>query len=127
MAGGRTDGLIKNFVAGAAIIRRRFVKFGASDTTILLAAAATDAAIGVSSEIDAAQGERSDVMMSDIAEVEYGGAVTRGDFLTSDAVGRAVTAAPAAGANVRVHGQAMVSGVLGDIGSVHIAPSVMQG
>lgn len=124
---GRTDGLIKSLLAGAAIAARHIVKFGADDDTVVTAAAATDAPIGVTSEIDAALGEPCDVMLSGLAEVVYGGNVAGGDLLTSDANGAAVTAAPAAGVNNRVIGVAMASGVAGDIGLVLLQPGSVQG
>ena len=124
---GLTYGLIKGFKAETAIPKRRIVKFGASDIGVVLGTAATDLSIGVSSEIDSAIGESCDVLMSRIGEVEYGGVITRGQKLTSDATGRAVAAAPGAGVNAHVIGTAMVSGVAGDIGAVAMFPSVMQG
>lgn len=119
--------LIKNLIAEAAIAKRRIVKFGADADHALQGAAVTDLLIGVSTEIDAALGERVDVVLDGIAEVEFGGNVTRGNKLTSDADGKAVVAAPAAGVNNQIIGIAMVDGVLGDIGSVHLKQSVMQG
>lgn len=126
MAGLSTT-LTKGFKAGAAITRRRIVKFGADDASVLLGAAATDALIGVSTEIDAAIGEPCDVHLGGIPEVEFGGAVTRGAQLTSDATGRAIAAAPAAGANVRTIGIALVSAVAGDIGPIMLSPGSLQG
>ena len=122
----RNEGLTKTLIAGAAVAARRVVKFGASDTAVLQAAAATDLSIGVS-DLGADSGDYCDVIVDGIALVEYGGNVTRGALLTADANGRAVAAAPAAGANARVIGVAMLGGVSGDIGSVRIAPSMMQG
>ncbi|MGD9599926.1 MAG: capsid cement protein [Steroidobacteraceae bacterium] len=122
----RNEGLSKTLIAGAAVAARRIVKFGASDTAVLQAAAATDLSIGVA-DLGAASGEYCDVIVDGIALVEYGGNVTRGAKLTSDADGKAIAAAPAAGANAQVIGIAMLSGVAGDIGSVRIAPSTMQG
>lgn len=122
-----TPGTTTTFKAGGAITKRRFVKVGAADDEALLAAAATDKIIGVSTDIDSASGNSVDVIRSDIAPIEYGAAVTRGDPLTADALGRAVVAAPAAGANNRIGGFAEISGVLGDIGAVNLAPGFMQG
>lgn len=119
--------LTKNFKAEAAVPRRRIIKFGAADNALLVGAASGDKLIGISSEIDAAIGEPCDAHLAGIAEVEYGGAVTRGDYLTSDAVGRAIAAAPAAGVNAGIVGLAMVSGALGDIGSALISPGRIQG
>ena len=117
----------RNYTAEAAIAAHRIVKPGATDGSVLQAAAATDALIGVTEGLAPEAGERVDTVKSGIADVEYGGAVTRGQLLTADADGKAVAAAPAAGANVRIIGVAEVSGVAGDIGQVLIAPGLMQG
>ncbi|MEQ8577571.1 MAG: DUF2190 family protein [Balneola sp.] len=119
--------LVKTFDAGAAVARHRIVKFGADDDKVVQAAAVGDALIGVSAELDIASGERVDVVISGIAEVEYGGNVTRGALLTTDADGKAVAAAPATGVNNSVIGRAGESGVDGDIGSVILAPGQIQG
>lgn len=122
----RIEGLITNFNAGAEVLPYRIVKFGSSDKTAVQAAAATDASIGVADQMGAASaGDPLDVIRSGIAEVEFGGNVTRGQPLTSDADGKAVAAAPAAGASVRIIGHAEVSGVDGDIGSVHLSPGTL--
>lgn len=124
----KNEGLIKNYTADATIGKYRIVKMGSADGNVAQAAAATDLLIGVTSRVTAeAAGDRVDVIRSGLAEVEYGGAVTRGAKLTADANGKAVAAAPAAGVNNQIIGVAEVSGVAGDIGSVFIAPGVMQG
>lgn len=126
----RNIGLVKPFLAGAAIQPARLVKFDADDRTVIQGAAATDAVFGVSdaSPISAAAtGERVDVVMSGIAPVVYGGTVTRGQLLMSDSTGRAITATAAAGTNVRTAGVAMVSGVVGDIGDISLSPGSFQG
>ncbi len=132
--------LTKNFTAGAAVTKRRIVKFGAADHTAVQAAATGDAMFGVAAELDAASGGRFDVHVVGIAEVEYGDDITRGDLLTADSDGKAVPvtrhthAENAAGAYaqdaetgeasaIRVIGTAMVSGADGDIGSVQISPA----
>ena len=113
-------GLIKSLRAGAPIEANRIVKFGADDLHIITAAAATDASIGVT-PLGATKAEDvCDFATEGLCTVEYGGTVTRGQPLTSDAEGRAVVAS---GAGNRVIGIAMVSGVTGDLGSVKIAPS----
>ena len=117
----------RNYAASGAIAAYRIVKPGAADGVVAQGAAATDALMGVNESIAVADGERVDIVKSGIADVEFGGNVTRGNPLTSDANGKAVVAAPAAGANVRVLGFAEVSGVDGDIGQVLIAPHTMQG
>ncbi len=119
--------LTKNYVAEAAIAAYRIVKWGAADGQVLQATAVADKLIGVQNEVAPAIGEGTDVQRAGIAEVEYGGNVTRGDPLTSDANGKAVAAAPAAGVNNFIIGFAEVSGVAGDIGLVLIAPGRIQG
>lgn len=119
--------LNKNYLAEGAIAAYRIVKHGAADGGLLQAAAAADKLVGVCGAVAPVLGERVDVVKVGIADVELGGNVTRGDPITSDANGKGVTAAPAAGANVRIIGFAEVSGVAGDIASVLIAPGVMQG
>lgn len=124
----RNPGLQKNYSAEAAIAAYRIVKFGAADGGVLQAAAATDKAVGVTDRLAAAvAGDRVDVTRTGIAEVEYGGTVAAGDLLTADASGRAIVATAAAAANVRVIGVAEVAGVVGDIGSMLIAPGSFQG
>lgn len=119
--------LAKNYTAGGAIPAFRIVKMGANDGEVLQAAAATDFLVGVNGELAPASGERVDIQKVGIARIEFGGTVTRGGPVTSDASGKAVAAAPAAGSNVRIIGFAEVSAVSGDIGDVLIAPGLMQG
>lgn len=119
--------LIKAFTAETAVTARRIVKFGTADGNVIQAAAVTDGLMGVSDPLGGALNARVEVILDGIAEVEYGGNVTRGDLLTTDANGKAVTAAPITGTNNRIIGQAMVSGMLGDIGLVHIEPGQIQG
>ncbi|PCJ57857.1 MAG: DUF2190 domain-containing protein [Rhodospirillaceae bacterium] len=122
-----TPTLTKNFIAEAAITKRRIVKFGTADGQVVQGAAVTDALFGVSADLDAAINERIDVHVAGIVEVEIGAAVTRGDLLTADANGKAVAAAPAAGVNNNIIGHAMVSAVDGDIADVLLAPGSTQG
>lgn len=119
--------LIKTYTAEGAIAARRFVKYGAADRVAAQAAAATDAIMGVSERLPVTAGERVDIIKSGPAEIEYGGPVTRGDWLTADAAGKAVKADPAVGANLAIGGQAELSGVAGDYGLVNIALGRIQG
>lgn len=120
--------VIKTYVAEAAVLPYRIVKWGSADGQVLQGAAATDKPVGVSDNIgQATVNGRVDVIRSGISEVQYGGTVTRGDLLVSDANGKAVTAAPAAGANNQIIGRAEKSGVLDDIGEVMIAAVSTQG
>lgn len=115
--------LARAMVAGAAIAANRIVKFDAIDGQVLQAAAAADLSVGVveGPTVGVASGERCDVVLSGVAEVTLGGTVARGALVTSDATGRAVTAA----STNRAIGMAMVSGVIGDVVEVRIAPSVV--
>lgn len=122
------DMLAKAYTAEAPIGPYLIAKFGSADGTGVGAVAATDKPIGVTNRVNpTAIGDRFDVIRVGIAEVVYGGPVTRGDPLTSDALSRAVLAAPAAGTNAFIVGQAEVSGVLGDVGKVLVNFSVMRG
>lgn len=119
--------LRKNYTAGGAITAHRIIKAGANDGEVLQAAAATDLLMGVCGSVGPASGERVDIIKIGIAQIEYGGNVTRGNPLTSDGSGKAVVAAPSAGSNVRIIGFAEVSGVSGDIADVFVSPGFMQG
>jgi hypothetical protein len=119
--------LTKSFTAEGAIARYTIVKVGAADYGVLAAAAATDKIIGVTTEVDATIGERTDVIFSGIADVKLGGTVARGDLVTANASGHGVTAAPGVGANNRIIGFALVSGVSGDIIPVMISQGSVQG
>ncbi len=121
----RVEGLIINYAAGATVNPLRFVKHGSSNTEAVQASGPTDAIIGASDQLGAdAAGDPLDVIRSGLAEIEYGGNVTRGDPLTSDAEGRAVTATVDGS---RIAGFAEVSGVSGDHGSYHAAPGFLAG
>jgi len=121
-------GLIKSYKVDAAVEPYRAVKFGTDDNHVAQGTAVTESLIGVSDSIGADAAEASlDVIHSGIAEVEYGGTVTRGALLTIDSNGKAVAAAPAAGVNNSILGRAMMAGVSGDIGSVLLLPGQIQG
>lgn len=119
--------LIKSVIAETAVAAYRIVKFGSADDKVVQATASTESYVGVSNNLGGDAGKRVDIVLSGVAEVEYGGNVARGDYLTSDANGKAVTANPAAGVNANTIGTAMASGAAGDIGSVDINKSRIQG
>jgi hypothetical protein len=123
----RNAGLKKAFLAGAAIAANRLIKFGTDDRTMIPAAAAGDSIVGASDEVGCASGERFDAVLTDIATVDFGGTITRGALITSDSVGRAITATAAAGTNIRICGIALASGVVGDKGPVLLIPGSFQG
>lgn len=118
---------IVNYVAGAAVAPFRVVKLS-SDTAVIQSAAAADFHVGVCVQpAGAASGARLDVSVDGPTDVEFGGTVTRGDLLTTDSVGRAITATAAAGVNVRIIGIALVSAVVGDIGRIVVSQASFQG
>ncbi len=120
--------LTKNFSAQAALTKFRIVMFGTTgDDWVTPATAVSDKLLGVTTDVDTSINARGDVVVSGITDVEYGGTVARGDKLTSDSSARAVAAAPAAGTNNQIIGVAMVSGIVGDIGSVKISQGTVQG
>lgn len=120
-------GLIKSFNAGGAIPARTLVKFGADDKTVVAAAAASDAIIGITCDVDAALGDPVDVQLTKIAIGKASAAIVRGAFLTSDAAGLAITAAPAAGVNNRTIGIALQSAAAGDLFDIFLEQGSVQG
>jgi hypothetical protein len=121
---GMTTGfLTKALTATAAVGKRLLVAYGAADGTCVQASGATAKIVGVSENIDHVAGERVSVFkVGNTADVVYGGTVARGDPITSDANGRAIKATAAGQYCV---GDAEVSGVVGDIGSVDIHPYIL--
>jgi hypothetical protein len=119
--------LTKSFVAGGAIPARSIVKFGADDLTVVVAAAAADFSIGVTTDLAVVAGETVDVIVGGIGEAVASAVVTRGALLTSDAVGKAIVSAPAAGVNNRIVGEAFTSAVAGDIFPILISQGSLQG
>src|SRR5690606_26691692 len=79
----RDPGFIKSYDAEAAISQYRIVQPGTDEKEVKQAAANTDSLIGVV-ELAASVGDKAVVIRSGFAEVEYGGDVTRGHFLTSE-------------------------------------------
>ena len=119
--------LFKSYTAGAALAAYTLVKFSAAET-VVAAAAVSDSIVGVSHDIAAAIGEHVDMVHDGIAFVVAGAAVAQGELLTSDASGRVVTAAPAAGTNNRTIGIAIEAATaLGDVIRVLLSPGSFQG
>lgn len=120
--------ITKNYVAAAAIAAYTIVKPDAAAGKVVAAAAAADKLIGVTTDVDAVLGERADVIHLGEAKVVAGAAFAAGDLLMSDASGRAIVAAAAAGANVRTVGYAREAATaLGDIVEIVVQPGVFQG
>lgn len=119
--------LTNPYIATTAVAGNRIVKHGAADGAAVQATANNEAFLGISDKQGADAGGVLDVHELGEADVTYGGNVARGDPLTSDAQGRAVTAAPAAGTNVSIIGWARIAGVLGDVAPITINRQRIQG
>jgi uncharacterized protein DUF2190 len=119
---GPNDILTKTYIAEAAVTKHRIVKFGATDENVLHAVNATDLAFGVTLH-DAAIGERVEVQILGLAEVEAGGNLARGEFIQAGAAGVAVQMAAAATVKVAA-GRAMVAAVSGDVFPMMIVHSI---
>jgi hypothetical protein len=110
-------GLTKAYNPEATVNPHRFVKAGSAVGSVIQGAANTDKIFGVSGAIVGTIGYPTDVIMSDIAQIELGGTVAAFDQLTSDSVGRGVelsSAMLALGA-VRCGAIALEAGVVGDL------------
>jgi hypothetical protein len=110
----RSETLIKTFMAPAAVEGHCIVTLAAGLFTVQSAGAVTDPLIGVTTRIGSQDNGRCDVIAAGFTEVKIGGAVTRGDSLTTDASGRAVTAA----GTDRVIGIALQDAVADDIAAI---------
>lgn len=122
-------GLIKTYVADGVVNGGRIVKAGSADGKMAQAAAVSDKILGVSDLMTGpfADGDRMDVIHDGIADIVLGGTVAYGDFLTTNASGQGVTAAPAAGTNNQIVGKALAAGVSGDIIPVLVGVCMLQG
>ncbi len=125
---GATSGLEKSVKCTAAIATAYLIaKFGADDDTLSQATASTEELVGVFQHTTTTAGDEVRVMLDGISRVVLGGTVARGNYLTSDANGKAVAAAPGPGVNAYVIGQALASGVAGDIIPLRIEICRIQG
>jgi hypothetical protein len=79
--------------ASAAITRRRFVRFTAANFVATQVAAASEIADGVATEGQSTVGGALEIQTDGVAVIEAGGIIAAGAEVTSDASGRAVTAA----------------------------------
>lgn len=119
--------LARAFTAGGAINPYRIVRFSAAET-VVQAAAATESVIGVNTDLSVVLNERVEVMTHGVAWVEAGAAIALGAPVASDASGRGVAAAPAAGVNNRIIGFALDAAVAaGDQIRVLLSPGQIQG
>ena len=115
------------YTADADLAPYLITKFGSIDGNVAVAASATDNLLGVSENVPVAAGQTATICHTGSIYVTYGASVTAGQYVTSDAQGRAVPAAPAAGANVSVLGRALETGIVGDIRPVLLNIGQIQG
>lgn len=122
-------GLVKNFNAEAKIERYRLVRFGATEGRVETATDGTKPLIGATGIHGApSAGDRIDVLMDRVRDIEFGGAVAQGDPLTADGSGRAIKATPAVDTTMFIIGYAMVSvPEAGIFDQFFIAPSALRG
>lgn len=119
--------LHKTFRAGAAIAPFRIVKMTGADQ-VGPSTGATDTMVGINDDVAPVTGENVDIVMLGLTFVEAGAAFAANARLTSDATGRAVAAAPAAGTNNNCVGFAVDAAVAaGDIVRVLISQHSFQG
>lgn len=120
--------LIRTYPASADIAPRRIVKFSDVSATskVAQATANTEPLWGISDAMGALSGGSCDVIVDGLAEVQLGGTVTAGAPLTSDANGKAIALAGAAGATRRRIAFAEQPGVDGDIIKVSVSRGVQQ-
>jgi hypothetical protein len=121
--------LLRGLIADATIPAYSLVKFGTDNKHVAVTSAVADKVIGIySNPVDAAAGDPVDITVIGIDRVRAGAAFSPGDLLTTDASGRAVTAAPAAGVNNRVIGYAFSdASAANDVSEVFITPGSVQG
>lgn len=122
---------IINRVAGGTIAAFTIIKKGADDNTVVAAAAASDKLLGVTAgpvQNSSVTGDRTDIVVAGIGEVIAGAAFVVGDKLTSDASGRAIVSAAAAGTNNPIVGVALKdAAAAGDIVQLLVSPQTFQG
>lgn len=114
----RNDGLIKSFYAEGTLAGRKLVTFGTGKLKVKQATAATDALLGITTQIGSESNGRVDVIFSGITEAIAGGNISKGEVLTSDGNADVITATQASD---RVIGIALEDAVAGDFVSVLIA------
>ncbi len=125
---GKTRGIEKEVNVTAATTALTIATPGADDNTFSTAADATHPLIGIFQFATNTDQPMCRVMVTGISHVKVGTvAVTRGDFITSDVNGCAITAAPTAGVNNFVVGIAMASGAAGQTIPVLLCPGRIQG
>ncbi|MDZ7894992.1 MAG: hypothetical protein U5M50_08630 [Sphingobium sp.] len=118
------SGFVRGYEASAVIAAFRIVAFSdaAASSKIAQAAAANGRLVGTTGKVGAsAAGQMTDVHRDGLNQVQLGGPVSAGDWLTSDANGKAI-ATTTVGHNVI--GRAEQPGVADDVIDYFAAPGV---
>ncbi len=102
-------------------------KAGSGNGYAAIATSATDRIIGPSENVVAPAGRDVDIVCEGTATVIAGGTIAAEDFLTSDANGHAITAAPGSGAAANFFGKAKTSAVAGDYLEVRLGFGQLKG
>lgn len=108
-------------VAEGSVPAYSIVKGGTAAGSCVVAAAATDALLGTSDELDHVAGEVVDIAVGPVPKVRLGGNVTVGAPLTSNGSGAAIATTTA---GHRIVGFAEQAGVSGDVITYLRAPGV---
>ncbi|MBS3796680.1 hypothetical protein [Pseudoalteromonas sp. BDTF-M6] len=121
-------GFIRNFIAAGAIAANRLVSVSAAnDFEVNQANGATAVFAGVT-EQGTDNNNRVDVVMTQIAPVEFGGDLVAGMWVVADADGKAVEFDPAnfvGASEVHVAGWVMEDGDAGTIGDIFLNPHLV--
>lgn len=118
----RSDTLIKTFQAPSAIGGYLLVTTGDANGQVAKSALATNALIGVTTQIGTQSNGSCDVIMAGVTEVTAGAAVSRGASLTSDTSGRAIAVSTGASRTIGI--ALTAAAAAGDIISILIAPGI---
>lgn len=111
--------------ANGAIAARKAVKISSGEAVI--AAAETDALIGLNSQLAAADNEHADIIVGGVAEGIAGGNISEGNAVTADSNGDlvAVTNTMKTTGDVRIIGYALADAVDDDIFAVLVQPGLL--
>lgn len=120
-------GLSKAYTADTDIGPYLIIKTGSVDGTAALATNTADKLKGVSGSVFVAAGQIVDIIHEGTANVTAGGTIADGDWVTSNTLSQAITAAPAPAVNIQVVGKAMTSAVAGDVFPVLVNLGAVQG
>lgn len=112
---------------GSDLSAKQYFLVKRSGDTIALCDDATDLDyIGVLQNKPTQTTEAPSVRTIGVSKVKYGGNVTKGEQLTTDGSGRAITAAPGAGVTHQLVGQARTSGAVDELGSMFVKQGFLQ-